>query len=116
MGIHGSATCAMRYEGARGWLVGAPHKGLGAMFLMMNSARLHVGLQGLAHLEMAGQNALRYAFERLQMRAAVRPEATRALYFVARGDGSSVFSADLAAHNRAVNQYQRGIQPPAARP
>ncbi len=77
MGIHGSATCAMRYEGARGWLVGAPHKGLGAMFLMMNSARLHVGLQGLAHLEMAGQNALRYAFERLQMRAAVRPEGAK---------------------------------------
>ncbi|WP_396267023.1 acyl-CoA dehydrogenase family protein [Ideonella sp.] len=78
MGIHGSATCAMRYEGAQGWLVGAPHKGLGAMFLMMNSARLHVGLQGLAHLEMAGQNALRYAFERLQMRAAIRPEGAKA--------------------------------------
>ena len=50
------------------------------------------------------------------LRAAVQPAATPALYFVARGDGSSVFSADLAAHNRAVNQYQRGIQPPAARP
>ncbi len=47
------------------------------------------------------------------LRAAVAPDATRALYFVARGDGSSVFSDDLAAHNRAVNQYQRGQRPPA---
>lgn len=69
-GIHGSATCAMRYEGATGWLVGEPHRGLAAMFLMMNSARLHVGLQGLGHQEMATQNALRYAGERLQGRAA----------------------------------------------
>jgi alkylation response protein AidB-like acyl-CoA dehydrogenase len=69
-GIHGSATCAMRYEGAKGWLVGEPHRGLAAMFLMMNSARLHVGLQGLGHQEMATQNALRYAAERLQGRAA----------------------------------------------
>ena len=69
-GIHGSATCAMRYEGATGWLVGEPHRGLAAMFLMMNSARLHVGLQGLGHQEMATQNALRYALERAQGRAA----------------------------------------------
>jgi alkylation response protein AidB-like acyl-CoA dehydrogenase len=69
-GIHGSATCAMRYEGATGWLVGEPHRGLAAMFLMMNSARLHVGLQGLGHQEMATQNALRYAGERLQGRGA----------------------------------------------
>ena len=69
-GIHGSATCAMRYEGATGWLVGQPHRGLAAMFLMMNSARLHVGLQGLGHQEMATQNALRYALERAQGRAA----------------------------------------------
>lgn len=66
MGIHGSATCAMRYEGATGWLVGEPHRGLAAMFLMMNSARLHVGLQGLGHLEMAAQNARRHAAERVQ--------------------------------------------------
>jgi len=76
MGIHGSATCAMRYEGATGWLVGAPHRGLAAMFVMMNAARLHVGLQGLGHLEMAAQNARRHAHERRQMRAAVAPERT----------------------------------------
>ncbi|MFM2185597.1 MAG: hypothetical protein RIR43_169 [Pseudomonadota bacterium] len=66
MGIHGSATCAMRYEAATGWLVGERHRGLAAMFLMMNSARLHVGLQGIGHLEMATQNALRYAQDRTQ--------------------------------------------------
>ncbi|MBI5717247.1 MAG: acyl-CoA dehydrogenase [Burkholderiales bacterium] len=71
MGIHGSATCAVRYEGATGWLVGEPHRGLAAMFLMMNSARLHVGLQGLGHQEMATQNALRYAFEREQFRGPI---------------------------------------------
>lgn len=67
MGIKASATCAMRYEGATGWLIGEPNRGLAAMFLMMNSARLHVGLQGLGHQEMAAQNARRYAQERVQM-------------------------------------------------
>ncbi|NIM42982.1 MAG: acyl-CoA dehydrogenase [Hydrogenophaga sp.] len=67
LGIKASATCAMRYEGATGWLIGEPHRGLAAMFLMMNSARLHVGLQGLGHQEMATQNARRYAAERVQM-------------------------------------------------
>ena len=66
MGIHASATCSMRYEGATGWIVGELHRGLAAMFLMMNSARLHVGLQGLGHLEMATQNALRQATDRVQ--------------------------------------------------
>jgi alkylation response protein AidB-like acyl-CoA dehydrogenase len=73
MGIHGSATCQMRYEGATGWLVGEPNRGLAAMFLMMNSARLHVGLQGLGHQEIATQNALRYALERAQGRVALAP-------------------------------------------
>jgi alkylation response protein AidB-like acyl-CoA dehydrogenase len=66
MGIHGSATCAMRYEGATGWIVGAPNQGLAAMFVMMNSARLHVGLQGLGHQEFAVQNARRWAQVRTQ--------------------------------------------------
>ena len=73
MGIKGSATCQMRFENAEGWLIGEPNRGLAAMFLMMNAARLHVGLQGLGHLEAATQNAWRYAAERLQMRAAQRP-------------------------------------------
>jgi alkylation response protein AidB-like acyl-CoA dehydrogenase len=70
MGIKGSATCVMSFEGATGWLVGEPHRGLAAMFVMMNSARLHVGLQGLGHLEMAQQNAHAYACERVQGRGA----------------------------------------------
>jgi len=78
MGIKGSATCAMRYEAASGWLIGEANRGLAAMFLMMNSARLHVGLQGLGHQEMATQNALRYAFERVQMKAVARPEGAPA--------------------------------------
>lgn len=78
MGIKGSATCVMRFDGATGWMLGEPHRGLAAMFLMMNSARLHVGLQGLGHLEVATQNALRYAQERLQSRAPARPAAVPA--------------------------------------
>jgi alkylation response protein AidB-like acyl-CoA dehydrogenase len=69
MGIHGNATCVMNYDGAKGWLVGEPEKGLAAMFIMMNAARLGVGLQGLAQGEVAYQNAAAYARERRQSRA-----------------------------------------------
>ena len=69
MGIHGSATCVMNFDGAQGWLVGAPHKGLMAMFTMMNSARLAVGLQGLGRADRALQGALAYSRERLQGRS-----------------------------------------------
>ncbi|HKX92198.1 MAG TPA: acyl-CoA dehydrogenase C-terminal domain-containing protein [Sphingomicrobium sp.] len=69
MGIHGNATCVMNYDGAKGWLVGEPEKGLQAMFIMMNAARLGVGLQGLAQGEVAYQNAATYAKERRQSRA-----------------------------------------------
>jgi alkylation response protein AidB-like acyl-CoA dehydrogenase len=69
MGIHGSATCVLNFDGAQGWLVGQPHKGLMAMFTMMNTARLAVGLQGLGLSDRALQNALAYSRERLQMRA-----------------------------------------------
>ncbi|HRN62702.1 MAG TPA: acyl-CoA dehydrogenase C-terminal domain-containing protein, partial [Luteimonas sp.] len=69
MGIHGSATCVMNFDGAQGYLIGQPHKGLMAMFTMMNTARLGVGMQGLGLSERAYQNALRYARERLQSRA-----------------------------------------------
>ena len=69
MGIHGNATCVMNYDGATGWLVAEENRGLHAMFVMMNEARLGVGLQGLALSEVAYQNAVRYAKERLQGRA-----------------------------------------------
>ncbi|MEO6139005.1 MAG: acyl-CoA dehydrogenase family protein, partial [Luteimonas sp.] len=69
MGIHGSATCVMNFDGAQGWLIGEPNKGLAAMFTMMNTARLAVGLQGLGLADRALQNALHYSRERLQMRS-----------------------------------------------
>ncbi|KPF83246.1 acyl-CoA dehydrogenase C-terminal domain-containing protein [Novosphingobium sp. AAP93] len=69
MGIHGNATCVMNYDGAKGWLVGEENKGLAAMFIMMNAARLGVGIQGHAQAEAAYQNALLYAQERRQGRA-----------------------------------------------
>ncbi len=68
MGIHGNATCVLNYDGATGFLVGDLHKGLSAMFVMMNEARLGVGLQGYAQAEAAYQNALAYARDRLQGR------------------------------------------------
>ena len=68
MGIHGNATCVMNYDGATGWLVGEMHKGMRAMFTMMNEARLSVGLQGYAQAEIAYQNAVAFARERLQGR------------------------------------------------
>ncbi|MGC3980843.1 MAG: acyl-CoA dehydrogenase family protein [Steroidobacteraceae bacterium] len=75
MGIKGSATCSLSFDQAKGWLIGEPNRGLAAMFVMMNAARLHVALQGLAHAEIAHQNALSYARERLQMRATQRSNA-----------------------------------------
>ncbi|MGB6313515.1 MAG: acyl-CoA dehydrogenase C-terminal domain-containing protein [Pseudolabrys sp.] len=69
MGIHGNSTCVMNYDGATGWLIGEENRGLNAMFTMMNEARLGVGVQGLALSEVAYQNAVAYAKERLQGRS-----------------------------------------------
>ncbi len=69
MGIKASSTCVMNFDGAQGWLVGKPHKGMSAMFTMMNTARLAVGMQGLGIAEAAYQGAVTYARDRLQMRA-----------------------------------------------
>ncbi|MDF2141532.1 acyl-CoA dehydrogenase C-terminal domain-containing protein [Paenirhodobacter sp. CAU 1674] len=74
MGIHGNSTCVMNYDGATGWLLGDLHKGMRAMFTMMNEARLGVGLQGYAVAEAAYQNALAYAKDRLQGRAVTGAE------------------------------------------
>jgi alkylation response protein AidB-like acyl-CoA dehydrogenase len=68
MGIHGNSTCVMNYDGAEGYLIGEAHKGMRAMFTMMNEARLGVGLQGYAQAEAAYQNAVAYAKDRLQGR------------------------------------------------
>jgi alkylation response protein AidB-like acyl-CoA dehydrogenase len=75
MGIHGNATCQMVLEGAVGTMVGEPNKGLAAMFVMMNAARLGVGVQSLGLTEVAYQNAVVYAKDRLQMRALSGPKA-----------------------------------------
>ena len=69
MGIHANSTCVMNYDGATGWLVGEEHRGLNAMFVMMNSARLGVAVQGLSQSEVAYQNAAAYAKDRRQGRA-----------------------------------------------
>ncbi|WP_272006768.1 acyl-CoA dehydrogenase C-terminal domain-containing protein [Roseovarius sp. ZX-A-9] len=74
MGIHGNSTCVMDYDGAKGWLLGEKHKGMRAMFTMMNEARIGVGMQGLAQAEIAYQNALEYAKDRLQGRAVTGTE------------------------------------------
>ena len=75
MGIHGNATCVMNYDGATGWLVGEENKGMRTMFVMMNEARLGVGLQGLAQSEIAYQNAADFARDRVQGRALSGPAA-----------------------------------------
>jgi alkylation response protein AidB-like acyl-CoA dehydrogenase len=73
MGIHANATCVMNYDGATGYLIGEENKGLRAMFIMMNAARLGVGVQGLAMGEVAYQNAVTYAKDRIQGRALTGP-------------------------------------------
>lgn len=75
MGIHGNATCVLNYDEATGYLVGEPHKGLRAMFVMMNEARIGVGLQGLSQAAIAYENAAAYAKDRLQGRAITGAEA-----------------------------------------
>ena len=74
MGIHSNATCQIALDGAQGWLVGQPNKGLAAMFVMMNAARIGVGMQSQGLTEVAFQNALAYAKDRIQMRALSGPK------------------------------------------
>ncbi|MCR8957050.1 acyl-CoA dehydrogenase family protein [Variovorax sp. S2] len=93
MGLHGSPTCVMRFDGATGWLVGEAGRGLAAMFVMMNAARLHVALQGVGLLDAAWQKADAYAAERRQMRAPGTVPASR---------GSE--AADLIAEHPAIRR------------
>jgi alkylation response protein AidB-like acyl-CoA dehydrogenase len=90
MGLHGSPTCVMRFDEAPGWIVGEAGKGLNAMFVMMNAARLHVGLQGIGLLDAAWQKADAYAQERRQMRAP--------------GSGSRTGEADAIEKHPAVRR------------
>ncbi|AGT07371.1 acyl-CoA dehydrogenase [Paracoccus aminophilus] len=86
MGIHGSPTCVMSFEGATGWLVGEEHKGMAAMFTMMNSARLNVGMQGVGIAEAALQKAAEYAAERNQMGAIIRHADVRRMLAIGRAE------------------------------
>ena len=90
LGIHGSPTCVMSYEGAKGWLIGKEHGGMAAMFTMMNNARLAVGTQGVAVAEAALQHAAAYATERHQLGAIVRHADVRRMLATARAE---VFAA-----------------------
>jgi alkylation response protein AidB-like acyl-CoA dehydrogenase len=93
MGLHGSPTCVMRFDEATGWLVGEPGRGLAAMFVMMNAARLHVALQGIGLLDAAWKKADAYAMERRQMRAPGAVPASR-----------SGEAADLIAEHPAIRR------------
>jgi hypothetical protein len=111
MGINGSSTCVMNFDGAIGWMVGEPNRGLAAMFTMMNYERLGVGIQGLATGERSYQSAIEYARERLQSRAAsgavapeqaadpiiVHPDVRRMLLTMkALNEGGRAFSSYVA--------------------
>ncbi len=86
MGIHGSPTCVMNYDGAIGYLVGERCKGLNAMFIMMNEARLGVAVQGLSQSELAYQNAVSYAKERIQSKAITNPISGPSVPIIAHPD------------------------------
>jgi hypothetical protein len=86
LGLHGSPTCVMSYEGATGWLVGAPHDGMAAMFTMMNAARLGVGAQGVGVAEAALQKAVAYAAERQQFGPIIAHADVRRMLATSRAD------------------------------
>lgn len=79
LGLHGSPTAVMQYDGATGWLIGEEHKGMASMFTMMNNARLGVGIQGLSVAEAALQHAVAYALDRKQGKTPVGPQGTGAI-------------------------------------
>jgi alkylation response protein AidB-like acyl-CoA dehydrogenase len=107
MGIHGNATCQMNIDGATGWLIGEPNKGLNAMFVMMNAARLGVGMQSLGLTEVAYQNALVYAKDRLQMRSLTGDEGSRQ---TGRSDHRASGCAPHAADGKSLCRRRSRIQ------
>ena len=130
MGIHGNSTCQMNLDDATAWLIGQAHKGLNAMFIMMNAARLGVGMQGLGLTEVAYQNALVYARERLQMRSLsgikapdqaadpiiVHPDVRRMLLTAkAYAEGGRAFSSFVALQiDRELNHPDEAVRKDAA--
>ncbi|MBE0620633.1 MAG: acyl-CoA dehydrogenase C-terminal domain-containing protein [Burkholderiales bacterium] len=130
MGIHGNSTCQLNLDAATGWLVGQPNKGLNAMFVMMNAARLGVGMQSLGQTEVAYQNALVYAKERLQMRSLsgvkapnlpadpiiVHPDVRRMLLTAkAYAEGGRAFTSFIALLiDRELNHPDEAVRKDAA--
>ncbi|MGI4848725.1 MAG: acyl-CoA dehydrogenase C-terminal domain-containing protein [Janthinobacterium lividum] len=130
MGIHGNSTCQMNMDNATGWLIGAPNKGLNAMFVMMNAARLGVGMQSLGLTEVAYQNAVVYAKDRLQMRSLsgakapekpadpiiVHPDVRRMLLTArAFAEGGRAFSSYVALQiDRELNHPDEEVRKEAA--
>lgn len=130
MGIHGNSTCQINMDGATGWLIGQPNKGLNAMFVMMNAARLGVGMQSLGLTEVAYQNALVYAKDRLQMRSLsgvkapekaadpiiVHPDVRRMLLTAkAYAEGGRAFSSYVALQiDKELNHPDEAIRKEAA--
>lgn len=129
MGIHASPTCVMNYDGATGYLIGKPNEGLKAMFVMMNTARLYVGVQGLGVGEAAYQNALAYAKERLQGRAlkgalfpdkpadpiTVHPDVRRMLHTMkCFTEGSRALVMEVAKHIDIAHRHEDPKQREAA--
>ena len=130
MGIHGNSTCQLNLDGATGWLIGQPNKGLNAMFVMMNAARLGVGMQSLGLTEVAYQNALVYAKDRLQMRSLsgvkapekaadpiiVHPDVRRMLLTAkAYAEGGRAFSSYVALQiDKELNHPDEAVRKEAA--
>ncbi len=126
MGIKASATCVMNFDGATGYLIGPPNKGLNCMFTFMNTARIGTAIQGLAHAELAYQGALAYARDRLAMRSLtgpknpdgpadpiiVHPDVRRMLLTQkAIAEGSRAFLYFLAQQGDIVHARYRGARP-----
>lgn len=115
MGLHGSPTCVMAFDGAQGWMVGGDHKGMAAMFTMMNNARLAVGVQGIGVAEAAFQKALEYAQDRDQMGAIIQHADVRRMLatmkaeiFAARSIAlACAVSLDMARANSDAEQNAR---------
>jgi alkylation response protein AidB-like acyl-CoA dehydrogenase len=130
MGIHANSTCQMNLDGATGWIIGEPHKGLNAMFVFMNAARLGVGMQGLGLTEVAYQNAVVYAKDRIQMRSLSGPKApdkpadpiivhadVRRMLLTARAyaEGGRAFSSYMALQiDRELNHPDEEVRKDAA--
>ncbi len=113
MGMHGSVTCTMAFDGAKGWMVGNPNQGIQNMFVMMNLARIMVGFQGLGQCELATQNAIAYAKERIQGKTANgntpiidHPDVRRTLmHMKSITEGGRVLAYDIAKNTDLANHH-----------